>query len=372
MKISKLGHVLQKNRHKLTKDVVYGVNKALGASETELSEIAKTTEQEFLDQAKKVRILLGESGKPLNAIENIPIKNEVTEAVSAPTKVDNTISFNKFFKQAKAGLNIEDKAGATNSELRPIFREFYDSGITDAEKAIAKYNETKVAINAAVDAASNGTEKVVSIKPIGKKTANSGERAARQTIESVEEQSPIVEIPKTNNTNNARKYKESYARLGVDNSPLLQEEYRPQIHAYLQQNPEASVDDIVNEVFPKLDPTFNMQPMTNAITVAGSNGSGTVPSIGSIPLVMSGGSGTTPFITGMNFGGLPNELELAKHSTVMDKLAQQATDEANEKFAYGAKVALGAITTFGVLSAALSSSRGQQNNAQLYGQQPIY
>lgn len=38
----------------------------------------------------------------------------------------------------------------------------------------------------------------------------------------------------------------------------------------------------------------------------------------------------------------------------------------------GAKIALGTAVTGAALCAALSSSRGQQNNAQLYGQQPLY
>ena len=36
------------------------------------------------------------------------------------------------------------------------------------------------------------------------------------------------------------------------------------------------------------------------------------------------------------------------------------------------KIALGTAVTGAALCAALSSSRGQQNNAQLYGQQPLY
>ena len=38
----------------------------------------------------------------------------------------------------------------------------------------------------------------------------------------------------------------------------------------------------------------------------------------------------------------------------------------------GMKIALGTAVTGAALCAALSSSRGQQNNAQLYGQQPLY
>ena len=38
----------------------------------------------------------------------------------------------------------------------------------------------------------------------------------------------------------------------------------------------------------------------------------------------------------------------------------------------GAKIVLGTAVTGAALCAALSSSRGQQNNAQLYGQQPLY
>lgn len=41
-------------------------------------------------------------------------------------------------------------------------------------------------------------------------------------------------------------------------------------------------------------------------------------------------------------------------------------------WANGIKVALGTAVTGAALCAALSSSRGQQNNAQLYGQQPLY
>ena len=46
----------------------------------------------------------------------------------------------------------------------------------------------------------------------------------------------------------------------------------------------------------------------------------------------------------------------------------------NEDTAWGstAKAALGTAVAGGALMAALSSSRGQQNNAQLYGQQPLY
>lgn len=46
----------------------------------------------------------------------------------------------------------------------------------------------------------------------------------------------------------------------------------------------------------------------------------------------------------------------------------------NENTAWGstAKAALGTAVAGGALMAALSSSRGQQNNAQLYGQQPLY
>lgn len=42
------------------------------------------------------------------------------------------------------------------------------------------------------------------------------------------------------------------------------------------------------------------------------------------------------------------------------------------QWSHGAKIVLGTAVTGAALCAALSSSRGQQNNAQLYGQQPLY
>lgn len=52
------------------------------------------------------------------------------------------------------------------------------------------------------------------------------------------------------------------------------------------------------------------------------------------------------------------------------KLNNNNTNE--QPWASTAKAALGTAVAGGALMAALSSSRGQQNNAQLYGQQPLY
>lgn len=54
-----------------------------------------------------------------------------------------------------------------------------------------------------------------------------------------------------------------------------------------------------------------------------------------------------------------------------ESLLNKSQDEAMS-WSRGAKVALGTAVTGAALCAALSSSRGQQNNAQLYGQQPLY
>ena len=51
---------------------------------------------------------------------------------------------------------------------------------------------------------------------------------------------------------------------------------------------------------------------------------------------------------------------------------QQPPVKDGTSWANGIKVALGTAVTGAALCAALSASRGQQNNAQLYGQQPLY
>lgn len=53
------------------------------------------------------------------------------------------------------------------------------------------------------------------------------------------------------------------------------------------------------------------------------------------------------------------------------KLKKPQIDD-NAQWANGMKIALGTAVTGAALCAALSASRGQQNNAQLYGQQPLY
>lgn len=55
----------------------------------------------------------------------------------------------------------------------------------------------------------------------------------------------------------------------------------------------------------------------------------------------------------------------------LDKLEPPPIND-DAPWANGIKIALGTAVTGAALCAALSSSRGQQNNAQLYGQQPLY
>lgn len=52
--------------------------------------------------------------------------------------------------------------------------------------------------------------------------------------------------------------------------------------------------------------------------------------------------------------------------------SQYRSQQEETPWSRGMKVALGTAVTGAALCAALSSSRGQQNNAQLYGQQPLY
>jgi hypothetical protein len=57
--------------------------------------------------------------------------------------------------------------------------------------------------------------------------------------------------------------------------------------------------------------------------------------------------------------------------SVQDSLRKELGQLENP-WSHGAKIALGTAVTGAALCAALSTSRGQQNNAQLYGQQPLY
>ena len=52
--------------------------------------------------------------------------------------------------------------------------------------------------------------------------------------------------------------------------------------------------------------------------------------------------------------------------------SQYGSQQEEAPWSRGMKVALGTAVTGAALCAALSASRGQQNNAQLYGQQPLY
>ena len=52
--------------------------------------------------------------------------------------------------------------------------------------------------------------------------------------------------------------------------------------------------------------------------------------------------------------------------------SQYGSQQEETPWSRGMKIALGTAVTGAALCAALSSSRGQQNNAQLYGQQPLY
>ena len=52
--------------------------------------------------------------------------------------------------------------------------------------------------------------------------------------------------------------------------------------------------------------------------------------------------------------------------------SQYGSQQEETPWSRGMKVALGTAVTGAALCAALSASRGQQNNAQLYGQQPLY
>lgn len=66
-----------------------------------------------------------------------------------------------------------------------------------------------------------------------------------------------------------------------------------------------------------------------------------------------------------------------KLTEAVDRRISNGIDEMNElskgsQWSRSAKIVLGTAVTGAALCAALSSSRGQQNNAQLYGQQPLY
>lgn len=362
------------------------------------------------------------------------------------------MGFKQFFNKAYSALGAAGRA--KKAELRPIFRDFYDSGITDVEKAVAKYNETKVAINAAVDAASNGTERVVSIKPIGKKVVNSGEKTAEQTTESVVEKTTL-KPPGAPNPNARNIGKELLADSEKDAEIAArqdaywkdQEARIAQIKANVKANQEAEKLESANITNSNTSYTGNIKwdakilsanELEMQATEAALENSGKITSTEIQKEQMKRWSVTPgggmkietnkPFVpsktynvgtpesanglinTGDEFnipvvatdGFSPEMLKTDRYSgiathprTYSNKYTYENIDRngyikpalskeqmklqygsqpVNEDapWASGMKIALGTAVTGAALCAALSSSRGQQNNAQLYGQQPLY
>ena len=273
MKISKLGHAVQKNTHKLTKQVLAGIAEATRASEDILSGITELTEQEFSDTLKMARLAEGKTGKALNAIETIPNRNEITEAVSASTKADNTISFNNFFKQAKAGLNIEDRAGA-EAEAQALESERINRIMSSEGEAPEIINQTNRATST-----SNSTAKL---------HMTAGEQNYYNPEWSVTEAGLVSQGKMT--PNEVAKERSSRRKNMFDK-------------------------DFEKRALQKQRNEFNFD------------------------------------------------------ESRFDVLDENSSDT---PWSSTAKAALGTAVAGGALMAALSSSRGQQNNAQLYGQQPLY
>lgn len=82
-------------------------------------------------------------------------------------------------------------------------------------------------------------------------------------------------------------------------------------------------------------------------------------------------SGETEYFEGLGDKKITRE-EAAELNRSKYKKKTQDIDLGNSKWGRRASYAIGALMATGGLVSALNSSRGQQSNAQLYGQQPLY